>query len=91
MDGRRETVYSDKVIRAHWKAYHDKGEAGKYAEALQADYAWLPLKAAAVKDLEQHGWTPVFQGERSVVLARSKPPQLVECPPVPLRRCFPGP
>ena len=91
MDGRRETVYGDEVISSHWGAYHNKGEASKYTEALQADYAWVPLKTAAVEDLEQHGWIPVFQGKRSVVLARSRPAALVEPPSVPLRRCFPGP
>lgn len=91
MDGRRETVYSDKVVNDHWKAYHDKGGAFRYTEALRADYAWMPLKAAAVKDLEQHGWIRIFEGTRSVVLARSRPPGLIESPPMALRRCFPGP
>ena len=91
MDGRRETVYSDRVLSSHWKAYHDEGEAFKYTETLEADYAWLPLKITAVKDLERHGWIAVFRGDRSVVLARSRPSQLVESPPVLVRRCFPGP
>jgi hypothetical protein len=91
MDGRRETVYSGEVIKSHWKAYYEKGEAFRYIETLRADYAWMPLKIAAVKELEQHGWIPVFQGSRSVVLARSRPPNLIEPRSMPLRRCFPGP
>ena len=71
MDGRRETVYSDRVINDHWAFYHDTDpDAWRYPDRIGVDRAWLPKKLPAVKVLRAHGWQVAFESPVSVVLVR---------------------
>jgi hypothetical protein len=88
-DGRRETVYSDKVRHAHTAFYRHHHDGG-YAKALNADFIWLPQRLPVVAPLKREGWTPIFSGSRSVVLAR-EPGEYAHPAPWAGPRCFPGP
>ena len=88
-DGRRETVYSDAVQKAHQRFYSKTPDAS-YARLLKADYIWLPHRLPVIGLLERDGWVAIFRGSRSVVLAREAGPYTQPAPwtgP----RCFPGP
>jgi hypothetical protein len=88
-DGRRETVYSEAVQKAHQRFY-SKSPDVSYARLLKADYIWLPRWMPAVALLERDGWVAVFRGPQSVVLAPHAGAYTLPAPwtgP----RCFPGP
>jgi hypothetical protein len=86
-DGRRETVYSDRVKDAHLRFYSGLNPA--YPDEIGADYIWLPNQLPVVKLLPNYGWVPVFKGSRSVIFARASgsylPVYAISGP-----RCFPG-
>jgi amino acid transporter len=92
MDGRRETVYTDDTIQAHWRFY--AGETtGAYVSALQPDYIWLPTRLPVTDQLAAEGWVAVFQGAESVVFARQgagpfQAPRAASA--LNGTRCFPG-
>ena len=88
-DGRRETVYSDEVQRAHW-AFYRNGSDARYARALRADYAWLPRRLPVVRPMLQDGWVEIFHGTKSVVLAR-KAGEYDQPAARAGGSCFPGP
>ena len=69
-DGRRETVYSDRHIQGHLEIYKGSAAGLTYLSELAPDYIWLPRSAAAVAQVERRGWTRIFDGERSLILAR---------------------
>jgi hypothetical protein len=91
LDGRRETVYSDATVHAQVEVYFDPSRRKPVLQKLQPDYAWLPTHLPLIAALKRDGWTTMFAGPRSVVLAaRGAPPLAI--PRVPGgRRCFPGP
>ena len=96
LDGRRETVYSDGVVSSHLAFYAARPQGVAYALGLNADYAWLPRDLPGTAALRQHGWTAVFEGAKSVILA---PPGRWSREPLTVaataagepQRCFPGP
>jgi hypothetical protein len=92
MDGRRETVYSDTRINEHLNFYFSSDDSGRYADALNADYAWLPVGLPAAKSMQSAGWHAVFGGPKSVILARQAAGlRVVTVAPRQTRRVFPGP
>lgn len=89
-DGRRETVYSDKVIEGH--NLLEQGKNPGFPDAIGADHAWLPRGSPASLQLERAGWRMMFAGPRSVILSRagvSGPP--TRSATVDAAVCFPGP
>jgi len=71
MDGRRETVYSDRVLREHFAFYENRdADAWRYPDRIGADRAWLPKHLPVVNALRAHGWHTVFESPLSVVLVR---------------------
>ena len=88
-DGRRETVYSERVQEAHQRFYSKTPDAS-YARLLKADYIWLPHRLPVVASLVQDGWVEVFRGSMSVVLARTAM-KVTQPTPWSGPRCFPGP
>jgi len=92
MDGRRETVYSDAMIQAHRRFYAADDTALPFLDTLNPDYIWVPVRLPIARRLSDAGWTPVFQGPISIVVARrgAGPFQTVAYA-APARRCFPGP
>jgi hypothetical protein len=72
MDGRRETVYSARMIGDHFAFYgNTMPEAWRYPDRIGADRIWLPRKLPVVTVLQDHGWRPLFQTDKSVVLSRT--------------------
>jgi hypothetical protein len=70
MDGRRETVYSQRIRDVHFDIYRNAPGSTDALRKLQADYAWLPVSAPVVPVLEADGWRAIFKGPRSVILSR---------------------
>jgi hypothetical protein len=87
-DGRRETVYSERVKDGHLRFYDGLNPA--YPDEIGADYIWLPNQLRAIKLLPGHGWVPIFKGPRSVIFARASG-DFHTVAPVSGPRCFPGP
>ena len=87
-DGRRETVYPERVKDGHLRFY--KGLNSAYPDQIGADYVWLPNQLPVVKLLPARGWVPIFKGPRSVIFARSSG-DFHAVAPVSGPRCFPGP
>jgi hypothetical protein len=88
-DGRRETVYSETVQKAH-QHFYSKAPDASYARRLGADYIWLPHRLAVISPLKQDGWIEIFRGASSVVLARAAG-HYTQPAPWTGPRCFPGP
>jgi hypothetical protein len=91
MDGRRETVYSERVRAEHFEAYAGTRAGLASVTAMAPDFAWLPKTSPAVEALVAQRWHVAFSGSRSVILARhwTAPPVTSSVPPGP--RAFPGP
>ncbi len=71
MDGRRETVYSDRMVRDHFAFYgNEDAESWRYPDRIGADRVWLPKHLPVIAALRAHGWHPVFESPVSVVLIR---------------------
>lgn len=97
MDGRRETVYSPRVLADHLSFYYDGRSARAFLDALQVDYIWLPASLPVVSRLETGREVEVlWRGPKSVLFstrpggAGATRPATAEDPPR-LSRCFPGP
>lgn len=94
MDGRRETVYSDATIDGHLLLYGGQQEGLAYLDSLESDYVWLPRLLPVSGALQSRGWVPIFQGPRSLLLARSDLAPGLSARAVvheSASRCFPGP
>jgi hypothetical protein len=91
MDGRRETVYSEKMLADHWAFYRNVGEASGYPETIGADEIWLPKRLPIVPVLRERGWHALFESGESVVLSRDAQPTLVAAAAHPALAFFPGP
>ena len=95
MDGRRETVYSDRTIDGHLQLYRGTERGIAYLDGLHADYAWLPPQLPVVKTLQRRGWRTIYQGPMSILLADGSSADALKSAPVtvglPVDRCFPGP
>jgi hypothetical protein len=94
MDGRRETVYSQRIRDVHFAIYRNAPGAVDALTNLHPDYVWLPVSAPVVPALEAAGWQLGFRGPRSVILYRNDLPRLhttvVDSSPRE-PRSFPGP
>jgi hypothetical protein len=92
IDGRRETVYSDRLISDHLDFYFDRPGGRDLPERLTPTIIWLPSALPIVSRLLQQEWVPIYRGPVSVVLARSG---VARSPPAgagtTVSRCFPGP
>jgi hypothetical protein len=89
IDGRREAVYSDRVIQMH-RAF-DRGDPGARAEftRLSPEYVWLRRNEPTESWLTANGYRMVVRTETSFVAARND-----VSPPAPAARkagpaCFP--
>ena len=98
MDGRRETVYSERVLDGHWAFYQNARDAWAYPDVIGADRVWLPKRLPVVAALRERGWQVAFESDISVVLSRqasetdvatsSNP---IPSTPLPSLAFFPGP
>jgi hypothetical protein len=90
MDGRRETVYSDALLRAHDAFYRNRPGAREFLEHLSPDYVWLPRSLPVSAMIGGWGWTPIFETATSTVWARG-PRRGDWRPPLPqTSSCFPA-
>ena len=71
IDGRRETVYSGRLQDAHLRFFFDAPGGAGLAREIQADYVWIPRDLPAARRLRADGWPVLFEGEKSVILARA--------------------
>ena len=69
MDGRRETVYTERTIQRHLSLYRGEPDGPAYVSELRPDYVWLPRDAPGVAVLRASGWQPIFDGPVSIILA----------------------
>jgi hypothetical protein len=91
LDGRRETMYSDVVLRAHDEMDAGTPEGLAYLQRLDPDYVWLPARLTKVSAwLADHGYRLDVQTPRSFVAVRAGLP-VVKISDAPLASCFPGP
>jgi hypothetical protein len=74
MDGRRETVYSARVIRDHDRFYRGQADMIDYPERIGADVVWLPSRLPVIEPLQRRGWTTLLDTGQSVVLGRGRGP-----------------
>ena len=92
IDGRRETVYSDALLAAHYRFYRDEPDARDFPQRIRADYIWVPRRFAVVDTLKRQGWETAFEGPVSILFSRRTDHRFVEVGRHPsLSRCFPGP
>jgi hypothetical protein len=92
IDGRRETVYSDRTIQAHRRFYAGDETATAYLRALDPDYIWLPRRVPIAGRLAEQGWVAVFTGATSIVFAHVGAGPFQQPGPASIgMRCFPGP
>jgi hypothetical protein len=72
IDGRRETVYSERVATRHFDFYFDRHGGATLPNDLRADYIWVPRILPAVNRLRaDSSWTVIYDGEQSVIFKRS--------------------
>jgi hypothetical protein len=94
MDGRRETVYSDRTVASHLQLYGGSAHGLAYLDELDADYVWLPRTLPVVPMLQQRGWQTIYEGPISIVLAEDADAAASSAPvrgAASAVRCFPGP
>ncbi len=90
IDGRRETVYSQDVLRRHLNFYYVPSTRSEFLAFAHPDYIWLPSELPVVPGLREDGWVPLFSSARSVLLARASD-DVVSPRSEAGSRCFPGP
>jgi len=71
IDGRRETVYSDRLIDDHMAFYLGEPRAIELPARIGADYIWVPTWIPVVHKLRDRGWTTIFEGPESTILSRA--------------------
>jgi hypothetical protein len=91
LDGRRETVYSDAVLRNHEAMNAATPEGVAYLQQLNPTYVWLPASQARLAAwLKTHRYRLDVQTAQSFVAVREDQPVL-HVSDAPLTSCFPGP
>jgi len=97
IDGRRETVYSDRLQTRHFDFFYDRPGGATLPDDLAVDYIWIPriLPAAHRLHADSH-WMTIYEGEQSVIFARAgsgsndRTPRIVAAATT-APRFFPGP
>ena len=70
IDGRRETVYTDPIMRKHLNFYYVPASADEFLAETLPDHIWLPVDLPVVSNLLAGGWMPLYRGPRSIWLSR---------------------
>jgi hypothetical protein len=97
IDGRRETVYSDRIETRHWDFFYDRPGGATLPDALAADYIWIPKILPAARKLRSDPhWTTLYEGPQSIVFARATVAGRIEttnrmASAADVVRSFPGP
>ena len=90
IDGRRETVYTDPIMRKHLNFYYVPASAHDLLAETLPDHIWLPVDLPVVSNLLADGWMPLYRGPRSIWLSRDASDPLPGNLEGSERRCFPG-
>ena len=91
IDGRRETVYSDTVLREHDAMNAGTPDGIAYLQRLDPEYVWVPAEFERLRGwLETHGYRIDLHTEQSFVAVRTDQP-IVTMKGAPEGACFPGP
>jgi hypothetical protein len=91
LDGRRETIYSNEVLKNHDEMNAGTPQGLAYLQSLHPDYVWLPASRTKVRSwLTTHGYRIDVDTPRSFVAVRASLP-VVRVTAGPLPACFPGP
>ena len=93
IDGRRETVYSDRRLEEHAAILSGSAEGFRLLEEWRPEYVWLPSSSTATKAwLRDHGYRHDAETERSFVAVRHDLPRLPGGLPQETAEptCFPG-
>jgi hypothetical protein len=89
IDGRRETVYSDRLVQLHRRFEEGDREAIQEMLTLNPDYVWLPSSKKAVRDaLAERGYRIDVETSQSFIAVRAGAAPLDSGAPA-LGRCFP--
>jgi hypothetical protein len=92
IDGRRETLYSDAQLAAHYRFYRDAPDAGGFPQIIAADYIWIPRSFPVADTLRRQGWETAFEGPVSILFSRQPGRRFADAGPrLSPSRCFPGP
>ena len=92
MDGRRETIYSSRVLDEHLAFYNNDRLAIDYPDRIAAECVWLPTRLDTVSALQSHGWTVIARSPISSVLRRAPiAPVIPATDKTATPRRFPGP
>jgi hypothetical protein len=89
IDGRRETVYSDRVVEIQSAAAHGLPDGLDYLQHTRPDYVWLSSTAGAPAAawLKANGYRMDVDTGQSFIATRSDLAPLTIA--APLSRCFP--
>jgi hypothetical protein len=92
LDGRRETVYTDRALQANYAFFTAQPGHLDYPVRSHADFVWLPNRLPASAALERQGWLRVFKGPLSSIFARpDRDRRYVQPARAGGAACFPGP
>jgi hypothetical protein len=92
MDGRRETIYSDRMLAIHYSIYNGSEEGSTWLSTARPEYVWLKTKHRARRDwLLAHRYRIDWESELSWVAVRDDLPRLSGALTMPSTGCFPGP
>jgi hypothetical protein len=90
MDGRRETVYSERRLAEHAAILSGDASGLAALASWSAEYVWLPSSSAATHAwLKAHGYRIDLEDEWMFVAARNDLPVLAAVGSEGVRRCFP--
>jgi hypothetical protein len=92
MDGRRETVYSDRRLAEHDAILFGTPDGMRTLSEWRPEYVWLPASSTATKAwLAQHDYRIELDAARSFVAVRADLPHLASPPAdTGVAACFPG-
>ena len=89
MDGRRETVYSDEVLRRHYAVYRGAVGWEDDLRRINPEHIWLPVSVPTLAEIERLGWRRVLRTDQSEVLSRGDVRPVTSATTIPAP-CFPG-
>ena len=92
MDGRRETIYTDRILDIHKGIYENTDDGHAWLVQHRPEYVWLKARHAERKRwLVQHGYRLDWESDQSYVAVRTDLPVISGPPTIETTGCFPGP
>jgi hypothetical protein len=92
MDGRRETLYSPRILAIHYSIYDGTEKGSAWLADQRPEYVWLKTSQGVRRDwLAAHGYRIDWQSNLSWIAVRADLPRLSGPPTMASSGCFPGP